>query len=168
MKQYTGDVLAELEAQGTPPDMVQIGNEINHGLLWPDGHIGNLDQLAELLKAGVEAVREVDPDIAVRMHSALGGQNEESRFWLDNMVARGVQFDVIGLSYSPRWHATLDDLKANVHDLQSAGERGGAPSSSPRCTRSSSASPGGWATAPRSGSRSGASSTRTPGSPRTT
>jgi arabinogalactan endo-1,4-beta-galactosidase len=33
------------------------------------------------------------------------------------MIARGVRFDVIGLSYYPRWHGTLDDLKSNLIDL---------------------------------------------------
>jgi arabinogalactan endo-1,4-beta-galactosidase len=51
------------------------------------------------------------------MHIALGGQNAEARFWLDNMLARGVTFDIIGLSYYPRWHGTLEDLYANLHDL---------------------------------------------------
>jgi len=51
------------------------------------------------------------------MHIALGGQNEEAVFWLDNMIARGVKFDVIGLSYYPRWHGTLDDLLFNTRDL---------------------------------------------------
>jgi beta-galactosidase len=97
--------------------MVQIGNEINHGILWPDGHIGQPDQLAELLKAGVEGVNTADPDLPVMMHIALGGQNEEAVFWLDNMIARGVQFDIIGISYYPRWHGTLDDLNSNLKDL---------------------------------------------------
>jgi beta-galactosidase len=117
MQRYTTQVILELAEQGTPPDMVQVGNEINHGLLWPEGHIQNLDNLAELLQAGIRGVRDANPDIPVMLHIALGGQNEESRFWLDNMIARDVQFDLIGLSYYPRWHATLDDLKANLHDL---------------------------------------------------
>jgi len=50
--------------------MVQIGNEINHGLLWPDGHIDNPDGLAGLLRAGVEAVQAVDPDMPIMMHLA--------------------------------------------------------------------------------------------------
>ena len=117
VRSYTAAVLRDLERQGTLPDMVQIGNEINHGLLWPDGHIGNPDQLAGLLRAGVEGVEAVAPDMPVMMHLALGGQNDEARFWLDNMIARGVEFDVLGLSYYPRWHGTLEDLYRNVHDL---------------------------------------------------
>jgi beta-galactosidase len=114
---YTSMVLRALERQGTLPDMVQIGNEINHGLLWPDGHIANLDGLAGLLRAGVEGAEAVAPQMPVMMHIALGGQNDEARFWLDNMIARGVEFDILGLSYYPRWHGTLEDLYGNLHDL---------------------------------------------------
>ena len=117
VRDYTTSVLRALENQGTLPDMVQIGNEINHGLLWPDGHISNLDQLAGLLQAGVEGTEAVDPDMPVMMHIALGGQNDESRFWLDNMIARGVTFDIVGISYYPRWHGTLEDLHGNLRDL---------------------------------------------------
>lgn len=117
VKQYTLRVLSALKKQGTPPDMVQIGNEINHGILWPDGHISNPDNLAALLKSGVEGVIAIDPRIPVMMHLALGGQNQEAVFWLDNMIARGVKFDIIGISYYPRWHGTLSDLKSNLTDL---------------------------------------------------
>jgi len=114
---YTSNVLKAMIAQNTKPDMVQIGNEINHGMIWPDGHIGNPDGLAALLKAGVKGVNNVDSDIPIMMHIALGGQNKEAVFWLDNMLARGVEFDVIGLSYYPRWHGTLNDLNTNLNDL---------------------------------------------------
>lgn len=117
LKNYTKSVLLSLQNQGTMPDMVQIGNEINHGIVWPEGHIANLDNLAELLKAGTQAVKEVDSSTKVMMHVALGGQNEETVFWFDNMIARGVEFDLIGLSYYPKWHCTLDDLNSNMLDL---------------------------------------------------
>ena len=51
------------------------------------------------------------------LHVALGGQNDESVFFIDNMLARGVHFDVIGESYYPKWHGTLDDLRDNLDDL---------------------------------------------------
>ena len=47
---HTFDVCNSLVAQGTPPDMVQIGNEINAGILWPDGKYDHMDNLAALLK----------------------------------------------------------------------------------------------------------------------
>jgi arabinogalactan endo-1,4-beta-galactosidase len=51
------------------------------------------------------------------LHIALGGQNAESHFFIDNMLQRSVPFDVIGLSYYPKWHGTLADLAYNVNDL---------------------------------------------------
>jgi len=117
LKNYTKSVLLALKQQGTLPDMVQIGNEINHGMVWPEGHISNPDNLASLLKAGIEGVKEVDPSIIVMLHIALGGQNDESVFWLDNMFSRGVDCDIIGLSYYTTRHGTLDDLTYNLNDL---------------------------------------------------
>lgn len=114
---YTKNVLLQLKAQNTLPQMIQVGNEINHGIVWPEGSIDHIDGLAFLLKAGIKAINEVDPSIIIMLHIALGGQNDEARFFLDNMLARGVQFDVIGLSYYPKWHGTLDDLRNNLTDL---------------------------------------------------
>ncbi|NCD68688.1 glycosyl hydrolase 53 family protein [Mucilaginibacter agri] len=114
---YTVDVLRQLKSQGTLPDMVQVGNEINHGMIWPEGEINNLDSLAELVYMGVSGVKAVDSSIPVMLHVALGGQNAESRFFFDNMVSRNVPFDVIGLSYYPKWHGTTADLKANMADM---------------------------------------------------
>jgi arabinogalactan endo-1,4-beta-galactosidase len=120
---YTAQVLQALKAQGTPPDMVQVGNEINHGMIWPDGDVQKADSLkrfdtlAGLAKAGASAVRETTPTALVMMHVALGGQNQLSKTWLDRMIARGVTFDVIGESYYPKWHGTIADLKANLTDL---------------------------------------------------
>ena len=114
---YTKMVMESLKAQGTLPDMVQVGNEINHGILWPEGNVGNIDQTAQLLCAGTAAVKDVDPTVQMMLHVALGGQNDESVFFIDNMIARGVHFDVIGESYYPRWHGTLSDLENNLNDL---------------------------------------------------
>ncbi|MFY7840979.1 MAG: beta-galactosidase GalA [Lacibacter sp.] len=114
---YTKMVMEELKAQGTLPDMVQVGNEINHGIVWPDGNVANIDQLAQLLCAGTAAVKAVEPKTQMMLHVALGGQNNESVFFIDNMLSRGVHFDVIGQSYYPKWHGTLADLENNLNDL---------------------------------------------------
>lgn len=114
---YTRDVIQAMKNAGVTPDMVQVGNEINHGMIWPEGHIGNLDSLAQLIYAGIQGVKAVEPSTTIMVHIALGGQNEESRFFLDNMIMRGVPFDVIGLSYYPRWHNTLEELRYNLDDL---------------------------------------------------
>lgn len=115
--QYTRRVMLALEAQGTTPDMVQVGNEINHGLVWPEGNVMYVDQTAQLIAAGTAAVKEVDPTVQMMLHVALGGQHHESVFFIDHMLARGVHFDVIGQSYYPKWHGTLADLEHNLTDL---------------------------------------------------
>lgn len=114
---YTYQVMKALKDQGTTPDIVQVGNEINHGMVWPEGNISNPDELAQLFKAGTAAVKAVDPSVAIMLHIALGGQNHESVQFVDGMVQRGVHFDVIGQSYYPKWHGTLDDLRDNLNDL---------------------------------------------------
>jgi beta-galactosidase len=101
---YTRDVMLALKQQNTLPDMVQVGNEINHGIVWPDARINNLFSLSRLLKAGINAVKEVAPPTIIMLHIALGGQHDESVFFIDNMLTRGVRFDVIGLTFYPKWH----------------------------------------------------------------
>jgi len=117
MYDYTFDVVNQLKAQGTVPDMVQVGNEINHGIMWPDGAVAHLDSLAQLLCAGTAAVKAANPNAVMMLHVALGRQNDESVFFIENMVKRGVHFDVIGESYYPKWHGTPDDLRDNLNDL---------------------------------------------------
>ena len=117
VRSYTKKVIGALKSQGTPPDMVQIGNEINHGMIWPDGNSSHPDTLAALLKAGIGGVKELDPGIRIMLHIACGGQNKESRFFIDNMLSRHVEFDLIGESYYPQWHGTLQELQENLTDL---------------------------------------------------
>jgi arabinogalactan endo-1,4-beta-galactosidase len=114
---HTFDVLSALRAQGTPADLVQVGNEINGGMLWPDGRWDNWDGLAALLKAGGRAVRDSTPRAKIVLHLAEGGDNGGHRWWFDNAVARGVPFDVIAVSHYTYWHGPLGYLQANLLDL---------------------------------------------------
>ncbi|THF85858.1 hypothetical protein E7T09_15205 [Deinococcus sp. KSM4-11] len=117
---YTKDVLSGLKVVNAYPDMVQIGNEINSGMLLPDGAVGNFDGLAGLLKQGVEAVRDTTPagqHTKVMIHLANGGDNATFVHFFDQVKARGIDYDVIGLSYYPYWHGTFQELKANLADL---------------------------------------------------
>lgn len=114
---HVRDTLLELRRRGAAPDIVQVGNEISNGLLWPDGKPEAPAKMAALLKAGIGAVREAAPEAKVLLHLALGGQNRKSRWFLDLAARHGVDFDLIGQSYYPRWHGTLEDLKANLADL---------------------------------------------------
>lgn len=114
---HTYDVLSALQAQGTTADMVQIGNELNGGMLWPDGSTDNWPQLAGLLTAGADAAKAVSSGTQVALHLANGGDNGLYRWWFDNAVAHDVPFDVIGLSFYGYWHGALPDLQANMDDI---------------------------------------------------
>jgi arabinogalactan endo-1,4-beta-galactosidase len=117
--EHTFDVCNSLVVQGTPPDMVQVGNEINAGMLWPDGDYNHFDNLAALLKAGYQAVKDCSSSTLVMLHIAEGGDNDLSRWWFDNITRREVPFDVIGISYYPFWHGSLAELQNNLNDISS-------------------------------------------------
>jgi arabinogalactan endo-1,4-beta-galactosidase len=114
---HTYDVCSSLVAQGTPPDMVQLGNEISAGMLWPDGDYNHFDNLAALLKAGHQAVKDSSPSTLVMLHIPEGGDNELAKWWFGNITRRDVPFDVIGISYYPFWHGTLAELQSNLNDI---------------------------------------------------
>ncbi|WP_432133410.1 MULTISPECIES: glycoside hydrolase family 53 protein [unclassified Streptomyces] len=113
---HTYDVLNALKAQGTTADMVQVGNEINGGMLWNEGSTANWSQLAGLLNSGYDAVKAVDASTTVALHLAEGGDPAGTRRWFDNAVASGVRFDAIGLSYYGYWHGSLYDFQTTLDD----------------------------------------------------
>jgi arabinogalactan endo-1,4-beta-galactosidase len=114
---HTFDITSSLANQGTPADMVQIGNEINPGMLLPTGSTSNWGNLATLLTAGANAAKAANPSTRVMLHLAEGGDNALFRWWFDNATSRGVPFDVIGASYYPYWHGPLSGLQANLNDM---------------------------------------------------
>lgn len=114
---HTYDVLNALKAQGTTADLVQVGNEINDGMLWPEGKSSNWDNLATFLKSGISAVKAVNGSTRVMLHLAEGGNNVQHRWWFDQAVAHGVPFDVIGVSHYLYLHGNAAGLQANLTDL---------------------------------------------------
>lgn len=114
---YTKDVMETLLAKEVPPTLVQVGNELTNGLLWPSGKKPNFDEIACYINAGIRAVRAVDKDVPIMIHLDNGGKNEMYREWFDNFVERGEPFDIIGFSYYPFWHGTLDELENNMRDM---------------------------------------------------
>ncbi len=117
VENYTAQVLNKLVKEGMRPDMVQVGNEVTNGLLWPYGKVPNWDNIARFIGAGVKAVREFDSSLPVMIHLDNGGNNALYRTWFDNFLERGGDFDVMGLSYYPFWHGTMDDLGYNMQDM---------------------------------------------------
>lgn len=118
---YTSDVMNELRNEGAYPDMVQIGNEINTGIIHPEGSNENFDQMVQLLKEGIQAVRDTTPagqDTKIMLHLAEGGKNGVFVDFFNKIeAAGGVDYDIIGISYYPYWHGTFYDLKYNMDDL---------------------------------------------------
>jgi arabinogalactan endo-1,4-beta-galactosidase len=115
---YTRDVIAHLRTHNAMPDMVQIGNEIICGMLWPNGNCcgmtgGSWANLVELINAGIAGVndgRGSEPMPKIMLHIDRGGDWGDTQWFFDNILSRGVVFDVIGQSFYPQWHGTLDDL----------------------------------------------------------
>ncbi len=114
---FTVAVMEELVSCGAAPTMVQVGNEITNGLLWPTGKKPEFDNIAKYINAGIRGVRKVSKDIPVMIHLDNGGFNSMYVEWFDNFVRRGEDFDIIGLSYYPFWHGTLDELSFNMKDM---------------------------------------------------
>ncbi|WP_033213496.1 glycoside hydrolase family 53 protein [Kitasatospora phosalacinea] len=114
---HTYDVLNALKAQGTIADMVQIGNEINAGILWNEGSTANWSNLAALLTQGANAAKAVSGSTRVALHLAKGGDDAGARAFFDKAVSYGVPFDLIGLSYYGYWHGPLSDLQTTLDDM---------------------------------------------------
>jgi arabinogalactan endo-1,4-beta-galactosidase len=125
MESYTRSVIQAFAAQGTPVDMVSIGNEIRNGILWPVGQVNwtadtGWSNLVQLLKAGVAGAHEGNPaghKLLVMLHFDEGGNNADSVRFFDHMIQGGVPFDVIGLSYYSFFHGHLNAMRSNVDDL---------------------------------------------------
>ena len=113
---YTRDTIAAFREAGVMPDMVQNGNEITPGMLWPDGKLPqNWDNFAELIKAGiagVDAGRGDAPRPLILVQIERSGDVAATKYFFDNLIKRGVEFDIIGQSYYPWWHGSLLELKA--------------------------------------------------------
>jgi len=116
--EYSRDTTIALRQAEVSPDMVQIGNEIIHGMLWPDGKLPqNWDNFAELIKAGIEGVHAGCSNATqprVMIHIDRGGDRAGTQWFFDKLNSYGVTYDVIGQSYYPWWHGSLLDLRENL------------------------------------------------------
>lgn len=134
---YTSRVVGRFADEGIALSYLQLGNEINAGLLWDHGRVGwpngpwdtpeQWSSLTSLLQAAAAGARTaLPPGSATELvvHLALGGDNPGCRWFLDELAAAGTDYDVIGLSYYRWWHGSLWDLRTNLRDL---GPRYGKP-----------------------------------------
>ncbi len=129
---YTYGVLNALNKKGLLPEMVQIGNEINCGMMvtntaagFPQLNIcnGNWANQGKVLNAGIRAVRKIDSETSKKTIIALHVADPKNlEWWFDGIMqtAGVIDFDVIGFSYYHIWHTTISftDLPALVTRLK--------------------------------------------------
>jgi len=123
--EYTKETLERFKKEGVYPRYVQIGNEITNGMLWPMGKVdydkvtgapSSYGNLMRLLKAGTAAARE-SGDVKIILHLEKSGDNARYRHWLDAALAAGIDYDIIGVSYYPYWHGSMQTVKENLEDI---------------------------------------------------
>lgn len=139
VKSYTTEVLNALNAYGAKPDYIQIGNEVSYGMLWDnmtgknktnsfstgmtyDGQKAKIERFATLLKAAAEGVRASDCSTAKIVLQCERTKNNThcQNFYTWVEKAGFTDYDIIGLSYYPIWHGTIDDLKKTLSTLSTA------------------------------------------------
>lgn len=115
---FTRETLLSMKEDGVLPQLVQVGNELTNGLMWPLGHKPeHYDNIARFVSAGIRAVKSVDESIAIMIHLDNGGNNEMYVDWFEHYMKQGEDFDIIGMSYYPFWHGTMPQLEANMRDM---------------------------------------------------
>ncbi len=101
---HTYDVLDTLKSLGVIPEWVQIGNEVNNGMLWEDGKASaHMNNFAAMVKSGYDAVKAVDSTILVVVHLSNGHDDALYRWMFDGLKNNGAKWDVIGMSVYPYW-----------------------------------------------------------------
>ena len=115
---YTLQTMTAFRDSSVYPDMVQVGNEISNGFLWPHGKLpDHWDQFAKLQRAGINGVLAScgdQPCPKIMVHIDKGGNKAFTQYWYDKFNAYAIPYDVIGQSYYPWWHGNLLELRENM------------------------------------------------------
>jgi arabinogalactan endo-1,4-beta-galactosidase len=146
VEDYTADVIRQLRKAGAMPDMVQVGNEVTGGMLWPLGHVrvpqstvkldagaiqalpdpyddaAQWDNFTRFLKAGIRGVHAGSgtsvPKIVI--HIDCGGDWPVTQWFFDHLAKAEVEYDIIGQSFYPFYHGTPDELRENLVQCERA------------------------------------------------
>lgn len=117
--EYTLSTMMAFKKAGVFPDMVQVGNEISNGMMWPIGKLpDNWDNFAALLQAGINGVKAScgnSPCPKIMIHIDKGGDKAFTKYFYDKIKDYNIEYDVIGQSYYPWWHGSLLDLRECLH-----------------------------------------------------
>ncbi len=109
--QYIYQTLHELNQAELLPEMIQIGNETNRGILLSQavndaGWTLDWNRNSALFNSGIQAVRDFETanNVAISIVLHVAGPSEVDWF-IENFIANEVtDFDIIGLSYYEQWH----------------------------------------------------------------
>jgi len=121
--EHTKSILQALKTAGVTPEWVQVGNETNDGMLWPNGKAsspGGMANYARLVNAGYDAVKSVFPTARVIVHLSNGWDNGLYTWNIGGLISNGAKFDVIGLSLYPTatdWSTRNSQCLANMTDM---------------------------------------------------
>lgn len=122
--QYTLRVLLYLREQDLVPEIVQVGNENNNGMLFPDGKVinNNWVPFTSLLKSGIKAVRDFSANSVIKPKIILHvAQLQHAPRWVDSVIRGGGvnDFDIIGLSHYPKWSTvkSMEELSTVIRSL---------------------------------------------------
>jgi arabinogalactan endo-1,4-beta-galactosidase len=145
VESYTSNVIKTLKQAGATPDFVQIGNEIVGGTLWPDAQVqvplstvkvfsGEVtvikppepyddakqwDHLIRVLKAASRGVRSAtvpSDHTRIIVHIDCGGDWPVTKWYFDHLTESHVDYDIVGQSYYPNWHGTIENLRDNLRE----------------------------------------------------
>lgn len=127
--EFTKQCLTVACDEDVAPEMVQVGNEITNGILWPVGKIYNdekgireYDNFLRLIDAGSRACREVLPKAKIVLHLERSNDKEVYQEFFTAVKNAGIEYDVIGASYYPYWHGTPADVFANLENCKHFGK----------------------------------------------
>ena len=110
---HTRDVLSALKNNGVTPEWVQVGNENNDGMLWPEGKATiNMYNYGRLQRSGYNAAKSIFPSVKVVIH--IGNSTNKALFtWLlDGLWKNEGKWDVVGISHYPEptnWKAKNEE-----------------------------------------------------------
>lgn len=101
---HTRDVLQYLKDNGIDIDWVQVGNEVDNGMLWDLGRIDR-DHTAftRLINAGYTAAKSVYPETRVILHHANAYNLSDLTWFFDLVTEDKCNYDIIGLSLYPSY-----------------------------------------------------------------
>lgn len=121
---YTLAVLNYYKSKDLVPEMVQVGNETNSGMLWPAGKVEGSDwqNFAILLNSGIKAVRDFSASSPAKPKIILHvAQLQNGEYWVSALTQNGVtDYDILGLSHYAKWSTvpTMNEVAVKIKNLK--------------------------------------------------